>query len=129
EIIQLMNPDIASLAGAMKVKAISESMSKQFFGIIVNRTGVISNELSSERIEITLGLKILENLPEDTNVKNSVAFKAPIVVKYPGSPVSVGINRLSAEIAGIKVPGIETFVEEKSKQKKGKRTLLSMNRK
>ncbi|TGC11481.1 cell division ATPase MinD [Methanolobus halotolerans] len=129
EIIQLMNPDIASLAGAMKVKAISDSMGKQFFGVMVNRTGVINNELSNERIETTLGLKILENLPEDPNVKNSVAFKAPIVVKYPGSPVSVGFNRLSAEIAGIKVPAIETFVEDKSKQKKGKRTLLSMNRK
>ncbi|WP_406657846.1 cell division ATPase MinD [Methanolobus sp. ZRKC2] len=128
EIIQLMNPDIASLAGAMKVKAISDSMNKQFLGAMVNRTGAISNELSSERIETTLGLKILENLPEDPNVKNSVAFKAPMVVKYPGSPVSVGFNRLSAEIAGIKIPAIETFVEEKSNQKKSKRTLLSMKR-
>jgi len=129
ELIQLMNPDIASLAGAMKVKAISDSMSKQFFGVMVNRTGVVKNELSSERIETTLGLKILENLLEDPNVKNSVAFKAPVVVKYPGSPVSVGFNRLSAEIAGIKVPAVETFVEEKSSKKKGKRNLLSMKRK
>ncbi|MBN2110754.1 MAG: cell division ATPase MinD [Methanosarcinaceae archaeon] len=129
EIIQMMNPDIASLAGAMKVKAIADSMSKQFFGVIVNRTGTINNELSAERIETTLGLKILENLPEDPNVKNSVAFKAPAVVKYPGSPVSVGFNRLSAEIAGIKVPAVETFVEEKSKKQKGKRAFMSMKRK
>ncbi len=129
ELIQLMNPDIASLAGAMKVKAISDSLEKQFFGIIVNRTGVVKNELSSERIETALGLKILEILPEDPNIRNSVAFKAPVVVKYPGSPVSVGFNRLSAEISGIKVPAVETFVEEKSSKKKGKRKLLSINRK
>jgi septum site-determining protein MinD len=113
----------------MKVKAISDSLEKQFFGIIVNRTGVVKNELSSERIETALGLKILEILPEDPNIRNSVAFKAPVVVKYPGSPVSVGFNRLSAEISGIKVPAVETFVEEKSSKKKGKRKLLSINRK
>ncbi|WP_406661148.1 cell division ATPase MinD [Methanolobus sp. ZRKC3] len=130
EVIQVMNPDIASLAGAMKMKAVSESMHKQFKGIIVNKTGVIANEMSGDRIENTLGLKILEFLPEDVNVKNSVVFKAPIVVKYPGSPFSVGINKLSAEMAGIKVPAVETFVEEKkSKSKMGNRFSLSKKKK
>jgi septum site-determining protein MinD len=130
EVIQIMNPDIASLAGAMKIKSISEGMHKQFKGVIINKTGVINNEMSSERIENTLGLKILETLPEDINVKNSVVFKAPIVIKYPGSPFSVGINRLSAEMAGIKVPAVETYVEEKkSKSKMGKRFSLSKKNK
>ncbi len=130
EVIQVTNPDIASLAGAMKLKSISESMHNQFKGVIVNRTGVIVNELSSERIENTLGLKTLETLPEDVNVKNSVAFKAPIVTKYPGSPFSIGINRLSAEMAGIKVPAVETFVEEnRSKSKIGKKFSFSKKNK
>lgn len=126
EVIQVTNPDIASLAGSMKLKSIAESMHKQFKGVIINRTGVIGNEMTSERIENTLGLKILETLPEDVNVKNSVVFKSPIVIKYPGSPFSVGVNRLSAEMAGIKVPAVETFVEEKkSKTKMGKRFSFS----
>jgi septum site-determining protein MinD len=129
EVIQVVNPDIASLAGAMKVKTIAESMNKQFLGFFLNRTGVFSNELSAERIEGTLGIKVLENLPEDANVKNSMAFKAPVVVKYPGSPVSVGFNRFSASVAGIKVPAVATFQEDKKKKaKKGKKLSLSANK-
>jgi septum site-determining protein MinD len=68
---------------------------------------------------------MLENLPEDANVKNSMALKAPVVVKYPGSPVSVGFNRFSASVAGIKVSAVNTFQEDKKKVKKGKKLTLS----
>ncbi|MDI3539367.1 MAG: septum site-determining protein MinD [Methanolobus sp.] len=128
ELILVMNPDIASLAGAMKVKTIAESMNKPFLGFFLNRSAVTSNELNAERIEGTLGVKMLENLPEDINVKKSLAFKAPVVVKYPGSPVSVGFNRLSASVAGIKVPAVETYQEDKKGIKKGKRLSLSKNK-
>lgn len=127
ELIHVLNPDIASLAGAMKVKAIAASMDKQFMGSLINRTGVTSNELSAERIQSSLGSNVLETLQEDANVKNSMAFKAPVVVKYPGSPVSVGFNRLSASLAGIKVPAVETFEEDKKRLKKGKRLSLTKN--
>ncbi|WP_292465178.1 cell division ATPase MinD [Methanolobus sp.] len=128
EVIQVVNPDIASLAGAMKIKAIAASMNKQFLGLFLNRTGVTSNELNADRIENTLGIKVLENLPEDVNVKNSMSFKSPVVVKYPGSPVSVGFNRLSAYVAGIKIPAVETFVEDKKGAKKGKKLSFSKNK-
>ncbi|MDP2216487.1 MAG: cell division ATPase MinD [Methanolobus sp.] len=128
EVIQVVNPDIASLAGAMKVKTVAESMDKQFLGCFLNRTGVIPNELTAERIEGALGIRVLENLPEDANVKNSMAFKAPVVVKYPGSPVSVGFNRLSASVAGIKVPAVETFQDDKKKVKKSKKLSISKSK-
>ena len=128
EVIQVMNPDIASLAGAMKVKTVAESMDKPFLGFFLNRTGVISNELTAERIEGALGIKVLEDLPEDATVKNSMAFKAPVVVKYPGSPVSVGFNRLSASVAGIKVPAVETFQDDKKKVKKSKKLSISKSK-
>lgn len=127
ELIHVLNPDIASLAGAMKVKAIAASMDKQFMGSLINRTGVTSNELSAERIQSSLGSNVLETLQEDANVKNSMAFKAPVVAKYPGSPVSVGFNRLSASLAGIKVPAVETFEDDKKRLKKGKRLSLTKN--
>ncbi|WP_094228233.1 cell division ATPase MinD [Methanolobus psychrotolerans] len=129
EIIQVMNPDIVSLAGAMKIKTISDNMGKQFRGVFLNRCGVTPNELSNERIETALGLKILDAVAEDNNVKNSIAFKAPVVVKYPGSPVAVSFNRQAAEIAGIKTPVYELFDETKDKKKKGKRFSLSKNKK
>ena len=128
EVIQVLNPDVASLAGAMKIKAVAASLDKQFLGLFLNRTGVTSNELSADRIESTLDIKVLENLPEDANVKNSMAFKSPVVVKYPGSPVSVGFNRLSASVAGIKIPAVETFVEDRKGAKKGKKLSFSKNK-
>ncbi|WP_407356838.1 cell division ATPase MinD [Methanolobus sp. WCC5] len=128
EIIQVMTPDIVSLAGAMKIKAISENMEKPFRGVLLNRTGVTQNELSRERIEGTLGLRILETIAEDNNVRNSLAFKAPVVIKYPGSLAAVSFNRQAAEIAGIKVPVADTFKELKEPKKKGKRFSLSKNK-
>ncbi|MDK2939632.1 MAG: septum site-determining protein MinD [Methanolobus sp.] len=128
EIIQLVNPDIASLAGAMKIKAISDNMGKQFRGLVLNRTGITQNEISYERIETALGLKILATLPEEKNVKNSLAFKAPIIVKYPASQVSVNFNRLAAEIAGIKVSAEELAQVEPEKKKKGRKFSLAKNK-
>ncbi|SFM58650.1 cell division ATPase MinD [Methanolobus profundi] len=130
ELIQVINPDIASLAGAMKIKAISDNMGKPFRGAFINRTGVTQNELTKERIENALGLKILANIEEDPNVKNSLAFKAPMVMKYPGSPASVGFNKEAAEIAGIKVSAEMASAEEsKDKKKKGKKFSLSKGKK
>ncbi len=128
EVIQVMNPDIASLAGAMKIQTISDSMGKPFRGVFINRTGVNPNELSNDRIESTLGLRILETIIEDNSVRNSLAFKTPVVMKYPGSPVAVGFNRQAAEIAGIKSMVEDTSAEVKDKKKKGKRFSLSKNK-
>lgn len=129
ELILVVNPDIASLAGAMKMKAISDNMGKQFRGVFLNRTGVTPNELSRERIETALGLKLLAVIEEDNNVKNSLAFKAPLVIKYPGSQGSVGFNREAAEIAGIKVSA-QTMPEKENKEpkKKSKKFSLSKNK-
>ncbi|WP_292469922.1 cell division ATPase MinD [Methanolobus sp.] len=130
ELILVVNPDIVSLAGAMKIKAISDNMGKPFRGVFLNRTGVTQNELSAERIETALGLKILATIREDNNVKNSLAFKAPVVVKYPGSQAAVGFNKEGAEIAGIKVSA-ETVGREagKDQKKKGKKFSLSKDKK
>jgi septum site-determining protein MinD len=128
EIIQLVNPDIVSLAGAMKIKAVSDNMGKQFRGVLLNRTGVTQNEISAERIETTLGLKILSTMPEEKNVKNSLAFKAPVVIKYPGSQIAISFNRLAAEIAGIKVSAEELSPEPPEKKKKARKFSLAKNK-
>lgn len=129
EIIQVVNPDIASLAGAMKIKAISDNIGKPFRGLFLNRTGVTSNELTADRIETALGLKILATIGEDSNVKNSLAFKAPVVIKYPGSSASVGFNREAAEIAGIKFSAEALKEKEEKEKKKGRKFSLSKDKK
>ncbi|MBP1909462.1 cell division ATPase MinD [Methanolobus bombayensis] len=128
EIIQVVNPDILSLAGAMKIKVVSDNMGKQFRGVLLNRTEVTQNELSAERVETTLGLKILATMNEEKNVKNSLAFKAPVVIKYPASQVSGNFNRLAAEIAGIKVPEEEMVIKAPEKKKKARKFSLAKNR-
>ncbi|MDG6243861.1 MAG: cell division ATPase MinD [Methanolobus sp.] len=129
EIIQVMTPDIVSLAGAMKIKAISDNLEKPFRGVLLNRAGITQNELSREKIESTLGLRILETIAEDKNVNNSLAFKSPVVIKYPGLPTAVSFNRQAAEIAGIKVPLNDMLYEKKETKKKGLRLSLSKSKK
>ena len=109
----------------MKIKAASDNMGKQFRGVLLNRTDVTQNELSTERIETALGLKVLATLPEEKNVKNSLAFKSPVVIKYPSSQVSVSFNRLAAEIAGIKGTVEENVIEAPEKKKKARKFSLA----
>ena len=92
ELILVVNPDIASLAGAMKIKAISDNMGKPFRGVFLNRTGVTPNELSKDRIETALGLKILATIEEDANVKNSLAFTIMATYDYDKNNNDYGYN-------------------------------------
>ncbi|MDL5504063.1 MAG: hypothetical protein QSU88_12705, partial [Candidatus Methanoperedens sp.] len=72
-----------------------------------NRATLEKTEINRNKVSELLGVKILEMIPEDPNVRLSASFKMPVVIKSPNSPASIAYKRLAAQLAG------EKYVEPK----------------
>lgn len=115
EVILVVNPEISSLADAMKIKVLVEMIDSTVMGVVLNRVGNTTTELSKQKVESLLEVPILESIPDDTNVRNASAFRKPVVVKYPDSSSSMAFKKLAASLAGVAMP-VET---EDTKVKEG----------
>lgn len=113
DVILVVNPEISSIADAMKTKVLVEMIDSSVLGIVLNRVGTTTTELSNEKVENLLDCKILEAVPDDANVRNASAFRMPVVVKYPESPSSIAFKRLAASLAGVKMPVVSEEEEKK----------------
>jgi septum site-determining protein MinD len=82
-------------------------------GVILNRAELEKTEINRNKVSELLGVKVLEMIPEDANVRRSAAFKVPIVIRVPKSPASIAFCKLAALLAG------EKYKENGAKEKKG----------
>lgn len=104
EVILVVNPEISSLADALKTKVLVEMIDSTVMGVVLNRVGTTATELSNQKVESLLDSKILQSVPEDPNVRNASAFRTPVVIKYPESSASIAFKRLAASLTGIEMP-------------------------
>lgn len=100
EILLVTNPDLSSVADALKTLKIAEGLNKKILGIVVNRITGGAHELSRQEIEDFLGMPILTEIPEDVRVNESIAVKTPVVSYRPNCPASVEIKRLAHTLTG-----------------------------
>jgi septum site-determining protein MinD len=110
KVLLVVNPELASMADALKTKAITEMLGGYIEGAILNRAELEKTELNRNKVSELLGVKILELIPEDVNVRRAAAFKVPVVIRTPTSPASIAFRRLAAQLAGEKF--IETAIKE-----------------
>lgn len=102
KVILVVNPELASMADALKTKALTEMLGRPIEGAILNRAELEKTELNRNKVSELLGVKILEIIPEDVNVRRAAAFKVPVVIRAPTSPASIAFRKLAAQIAGEK---------------------------
>jgi septum site-determining protein MinD len=100
EILIVTNPDLPSVADALRVAKIASSKNKEILGVVVNRVKREGHELTAKEIEYAIGSPVLVEIPEDKNVSESIASKMPIVGSDPNSPAAVEIRRLAHLICG-----------------------------
>ncbi|NJD78323.1 MAG: septum site-determining protein MinD [Candidatus Methanoperedens sp.] len=112
KVILVVNPELASMADALKTKALTEMLGRYIEGVVLNRAELEKTEINRNKVSELLGAKVLEMVPEDANVRRSAAFKVPIVIRAPKSPASIAFKRLAASIAG------EKFTETSEKEDK-----------
>ncbi len=111
-VILVVNPELSSMADALKTKALTEMLGRSIEGVVLNRCALESVEIHSNKVAELLGCRILEIIPEDANVRRSAAFKSPIVIRSPSSPASIAYKKLAAQLAG------EKFVDKQTKEQK-----------
>lgn len=101
EILLITNPDLPSVADALKTAKLAESLNKKVIGVVVNRVRERNyNELTKAEIEEMLGYPIISQIPEDREVVRSLFAKMPIVNYNHNSPAAVEFRRLAHYLAG-----------------------------
>ena len=116
EVILVVNPEISSLVDALKIKILTEMIGGTVGGVILNRATLEGNNTSRRKIEKTLGVPIIDTIPEDAHVRRAAATRTPVSVKFPGSESSKAFRRIAATMADIPAreePGTiqEGFIE------------------
>ncbi|QSZ66765.1 septum site-determining protein MinD [Methanofollis aquaemaris] len=101
EVILVVNPELSSMADALKTKILTEMVGGTVYGAIINRSGMENTEIRRHSVEDVLGVRVVDMIPEDPNVRRSAAYKTPIVIKYPTSEASRAFRRIAADIAGV----------------------------
>lgn len=100
EVLIVTNPDLPSLADAMKTAKLAKDNNKKVLGAVVNRINNKWYELNKSEVEEMLGSSVLSEVPEDENVKKSVALKLPLNLHDSDSPAAFELNKLAHMIAG-----------------------------
>lgn len=100
EILIVTNPNLSSVADALKTLKIAEGLNKKILGVVVNRITGEPYELSKEKIEDIIGMPILAEIPEDPKIGESMVVKTPVVSYKPNSPSSIEMNRLAHLLTG-----------------------------
>ncbi|WP_321506736.1 cell division ATPase MinD [uncultured Methanoregula sp.] len=101
QVILVVNPELASMADALKTKILCEVMGGKVYGAILNRAGSEHTELRSQSVEDVLGVRVIDVVPEDASVRRAAAYKMPCVLKYPNTDASRAFRRIAAGICGI----------------------------
>lgn len=98
EVLVVANPDVMSLAAAIKVIHRSRNMGKHVTGLVLNRLRHEKNELGQKDVEALCEVPVVASIPEDGKIRESLARHIPVVVYDPDSPSSLAFERLAASL-------------------------------
>jgi septum site-determining protein MinD len=96
-VIIVLNPDILSVTGALKVRIVARREGKRILGVVVNRAGG-DYDIPAEELEAILEERVLAVIKDDPLVRTSLVEGVPLVTAYPEAPASLGIKELARRI-------------------------------
>ncbi|MEM5829436.1 MAG: cell division ATPase MinD [Candidatus Aenigmatarchaeota archaeon] len=100
EVLVITNPNLPSVADALKTIRLAERLEKKIIGVVVNRVRRKDYELTKTEIEEMTGYPVLVQIPEDNNVAKAIFAKMPVVNYSPHSPASIEFKRLACLLTG-----------------------------
>ncbi len=104
EAVLVLNPEPTSLADGLKVKTICERSNVKILGIVSNMVTGDRSEIKKTDLETIMGLQVIQELPEDMEVRKSSALQEPVIIRKPDSPFSRGVRELARKTSGTIVP-------------------------
>ncbi len=112
EMMLVVNPEIASVADALKVKMTFEEMDGHLLGVVINRATYDEEDLKVEEIEALLDADVIAVIPEDRAIKKAAAYLEPLVISSPYSPASKAITKLANDLLENKYGPVEPPKED-----------------
>jgi septum site-determining protein MinD len=101
EIILITNPEVPCVTDALKAAKLAQQIGTRISGVVINRhTGKKHEMRTSEVLSMLGNHELLAIIPEDENVKKSIAERTPVVHHSPQTKASREIYRLAARVAG-----------------------------
>jgi septum site-determining protein MinD len=115
ELLLIANPEISSMSDALKTKIVAKKLGAHLLGVVLNRTGSDTTDLTIEEVQTILETNVIATVPEDPEVRRASSAGTPLVLKAPNSPAAIAIKKLAADLIGEKyippIPEKETFVK------------------
>jgi len=100
EILVVTNPDLPSVADALRAIKIAEGLGKKISGVVLNRVGRSKNELKKVDVESVLSYPVIAQIPEDKLVQRSIDERRPLIYSYPNSKAAIEIQNLAFRLIG-----------------------------
>ncbi len=98
DVISVVNPEITSISGAIKIKMAARDAGSTVLGVILNRVTNDIGEVGLEEIEEALGSRVLASIPDDKEMRRSTMFGSPLMIRCPEAPASIAIKNLALEL-------------------------------
>ncbi len=100
EVIVITNPEIPTVANAVKVARMAAEMKKNVLGVVITRMKNAPWELRPEEVEMMCEVPVVGIVPEDWNVNKSIFDKVPVVAHSPYSHAAIEYKKLAARLIG-----------------------------
>lgn len=104
EILLVTAPTSPSIADVLKAKITAQRLGSKTIGVLMNFVRKEKGEISKDDVMKMLELPVLATIPFDDEVRKSFMQEKvmPVMVRVPGTPAAVEIQKAAAKIAGLK---------------------------
>ncbi len=101
EVVIITTPELPSVADAYKLVEYAENNWIPISGVIVNKEGNNKfKDITVKDVEEILGKRVLEIIPKEKEVEESINLKKPVVNLYPNSKSAEGFQKLAYSLVG-----------------------------
>jgi len=100
-VLLVVNPEVSSIADALKTKLTAGKLGCQVLGAVLNRLDVPGdspNHLTVQEVEMVLDTSVLAVIPEDVEVRRYASLGQPVVIGNPESPAAVAFMDLAKRL-------------------------------
>lgn len=113
ELLLITTPELPSVADVYKLVEYSENNWIPISGVVVNKESSSKyKDITIKDVEEILGKKVLEVIPKENEVEDSINLKKPVVNVYPNSKSSKSFERLAYSLVGKEMQKDATFFEK-----------------
>lgn len=102
EVLVVTNPDLPSVAGAMKAVKVSRDVGKLVLGALVTKVSKDKFSMKDREIEKLLDVPVIGHISYDENIRKALRLKNPVLYTHPNTKASRQYRLLASTILGEK---------------------------